>query len=270
MNNTANCSIITYHTLDYWYNFYGFAFRREIIYLVFIPLNIVGFTFNIISHVVYKGEDFHIPVYNYFRVYTINSALICLLLTTRFVNTSKRFFSFSNSIGANIYYAEFYLPILNSLTLFQASLDIILAFDRIVLFSNKYLWFKRLNPIKVSRFCLVISFISMLYHWIRLVHVKTDIYLSETSIYTMHYLNLSHFSNVYATYATHFISDVIPLCIEIPLNLVTIKLVRSYIIKKKSVGVLSTTQPSQRGGRAKVMEFKVTFLVVFMSFLSIM
>jgi hypothetical protein len=282
MNTTdANNSIRNvYQTLNYWYNIYGSPLYREIIFMCFIPINITGFIFNVISYIVYRGKDFQMPVYKYIRIYAVNSAFICLILSTRFVNTSRRFLSFSNSEGAIHYYANFYLPILSTLTLFQASLDIILAFDRIVLFSNKYLFFKRLNPRMVCGFCLVLSSILMSYHWMRLTHTKIELYLNGTNIFTMHYLNFSYLSNEYATYVTNFISDVIPLCIEIPLNVIAIKALRNYIAKKETIGVGMVSvkesetdkkklpKKSSAAKKTKRMEIKVSILVFFMSFLT--
>jgi hypothetical protein len=278
-----NSEINDNQTLEYWFNFYGFTLQRTIIYLIFIPLNIIGLVLNIISYLVFKNRDFQLPVHKYIRIYTLNSAFICLLLSTRFINTSRRNFSFSNSEGAIKYYIQFYLPFLNSLTLFQAFIDIILSFDRIVLFSNKYLFFKKMNPMLVSVITLILSFILMGYYWIKMSLTKTEIRLSENKIYTLYRSELSHLSNKYANYATNIISDVLPLCIEIPLNIITIKLAKQFVAKKKiSISTVTTSsnikrhtehskdKESTQSSRAKRMEIKLTVLVVFMSCLSIM
>jgi hypothetical protein len=284
MNRTINITFdtITYQSLDQWYNLFGFKFYRQVLYLVFIPICLIGVVLNILTFIVFKKRDFaEIPVYEYLRFYTINSGLICLLLSTEFMNVCRNFFSFSNSEWVVRYWGNFFIPVVQALSLYESLLDILLSIDRLILFTNGFNFYKQLKPRLVGLLLLVLSFVLMSYYWINYSHQIVEIHLNKTEVFFLHLTAISKVSSVIGINITNIIADVIPICIEIPLNIATIYLLRQYLAKKKkmctsnvSVGLIKkkiiTSKTANANGvkKIKTMELKLTVLVIFMSFVS--
>jgi hypothetical protein len=245
---------------------------------MFIPICLVGLILNIVAFTVYRSKEFNeLPVWEYLRVYTINSALICLLISTQFLNKSYRSFAFSNSEWTVRYHIHFFLPMIHILTQYQSNLDILLSLDRIVLFTQFNLY-KRLKPRVVCLFLFIFSFISMTLYWIYYDHKETVIELSQSDHYVIHHLKRSPLFSKCLVNITYIISDVIPLCTEIPLNVATIVLLKSHLkattsiwVKKVSIKLNGDELCYKRLlQRVKKMETKITVLVILMSFVSIL
>jgi hypothetical protein len=290
MNNTVKPNA-TYLSLDFWLNAFGSPWVQEIANLTLIPIGFFGFIFNIMALIILNGKQFDIPVYEYIRIYTINSGVICLFTITRFINNTRRFFSWSNTQFANRYFVYFYSPVTNSLFVFGAFMDIILTFDRIVMFSNRFHFFKKFKPKIVSLVVLIASFVSMATIWISYTSTKRIIRLNETYLFTMNYMGASKYKSIYIYVYNGVIMDVIPVIIEICLNISTIISLKTFIKKKKSIrtGMTSSlitnlksktndsenknqkvNKAKEKKDKSRMMEIKVTILIITMSFLSIM
>jgi hypothetical protein len=120
----------TYQPLDFWFKIFGSLWIQDVLNLGLIPLGLIAMTFNILSFVIFSGRQFYSSsIYEYLRAYSLNSACICLLTSTRFIGNSEYFFSFSNNEWATRYIVNFFTPIINTLMLYQTFLDLVLSFD---------------------------------------------------------------------------------------------------------------------------------------------
>jgi hypothetical protein len=254
-----------------WLNMYGSIKSDEFAYVMLLPVCLIGLVLNILTLLIFKRNEFkNMIVYKYLRIYTLNSIAICILLSTRFIGNSRQFFEFTNSYWAVKYFGNIYLPLINTLSFFQSCLDIILSFDRVVLFSNKFVFYKKLKPTLVSLIVLFFCFVLMGYYWFSLTPKQVDLALNETEIFKMHYLTNSKLSNKYALYVSNVISDVVTFVVEFIMSAVTIVLLRDYLNKKKVVANVTNVNNHEleQNVRAKKMEVRITVLVTIMSIIS--
>jgi hypothetical protein len=267
-----------YFSKGQWFNIFGLFKNQQLLFLIMCPINLIGATLNLLTFVILTKNEFRrMLVYKYLRIYTLNSAVICLLDSTQFIGNSQQFFQFSNSYWSIRYFSNFYIPLITTLTFYQSSLDIILSFDRIVLFSNRFSFYKSINPLLVSSIAFILSCILLGYYWLLLTHVQVDLPLNKTKTFRFHYFDLSYISNKYPVYVINFISDGMTLIIELFLSVSTIILLKNYLRSREITGnftaqtnttIINIPHPST--ARARKMEVKVTILVSILSFFSIM
>jgi hypothetical protein len=173
---------------------------------------------------------------------------------------------------------------ISSLTLFESFIDILLSFDRIVLFTDRFKFYKKLKPTLLCLVLFVVSYVLMMHWWLLYRYDQFKIQLSEKEEYLLSFMNRSSLYRQNLVHVTNAISDLLPLCCEIPLNIITIVLLRAYLNKKKKI-LASTTSTNLNqtnftisnnnentdktaARKTKRMEVKVTSLVIFMSFIS--
>jgi hypothetical protein len=245
MLNNETFSNETFHSLDYWLNLFGSTWYQEIIFLTFLPIGLVGFILNTIGYIVFKmNNDFELPFYVHLRAYTLNSICLSLLLSTRFVNNSRRFFNFSNTVPSMEYFGHFYIPAFNFLYFYQSCLNIVLTIDRIVALSNRFQYFKKLKATVVAYLVFSFSFIIVIANWINNSDGETKINLNQTVIFTFHYVNIKISNNLYFRFVTNGIVDIIPVASQLILLLIVVYLLRSY---STNVGMIRNMTSSGLG-----------------------
>jgi hypothetical protein len=270
------------YTIEFWLKAFGFEWYVDLAYIILLPFCLICATLNILAFIVLKGRNFiESPIYEYIRIYTLHSCALCLIFSTQFIFNCRRLIPFGNTEWATRYNVNFYIPMANIALLYQAFLDIVLSFDRVVLFSNRFRFYKKLAPKMVCLSFLVLTFIVTIYFWLVSTHHATELRLNDTEVYIMHHAALAVTARSYISNIVNGFTDGIPLIIEIPLNIATIILLRNYLVNRKKVRVTAAasshvnpvnsqnTQNTQNE-RQKKMEVKVTVLVIFMSFISIL
>jgi hypothetical protein len=90
-------------------------------------MNLVGVILNLISFGVFCDTEFDTPLFFFLKVYTINSALICLTESTLFVSLSYHFFSWVNSYWAQANYAFIIIPIASTAYFAGTVLDLFIT-----------------------------------------------------------------------------------------------------------------------------------------------
>jgi hypothetical protein len=286
MNTSYNKSDI-YYPKDFWLNKFGSYWYQDVANFGIILLCLIGMILNIISYLVFRGREFYsLTIYEYLRVYSLNSALICAIGSTRFIGYSKHFFAFSNSEWATRYFINFFLPVINSLIMYQSLLDILLSFDRIALFTNnRFMFYRRLKPKVTCFILLILSFVLMTNFWLLYTPRQVEVKLNKTQTYVIHYfVKASTFNNI-GMIISNLNSNLVTIIFEIPLNFVTIYQLRIYLNLRKNLMVryqvnnnairqINTTihqQPlSSIDQRTRQMEIRITLPIIIMSFTSIL
>jgi hypothetical protein len=245
------------------FNTYGLEFHQDIIYLSLIPIGVIGFGFNILTFVILRGEQFRLPVIHYLRAHTINSCFLCLIIPTAISG------HINNEWSAE-YYAHFYVPIINFLVFYQTSLDTVLTFDRALTFTTKFEKLKKLKPKLISVSLLLISLLMNLPAWVTFGTKKMEIQLNETEKVTFYSTRIEP-NNFF--YVANMIVNTVPFVVEMPLNVVTMVLLKKYL--KRRIHFRNARPLNHPDGfllqpenRIRKMEMKVTFLVVILSLLS--
>jgi hypothetical protein len=287
-NNSANGNKSVYFSVDFWLQIFGARSYEEICFLLLIPIGSIGFILNVIALVILRGKDFELPIYEYVRIYTVNSMFICLLTATRFLDKTLGLFTFTNSRGVFMYITHVYIPLINLVYFYQSILDLVLTFDRIVLFTNRFTFFRKLKPKLVCLLILICCIILMLYYWMYLTQKQTLVPLNGTQIFVINHMTTSKLSNYIAINLSNAITDILPLAFEIPLNIWVIFALRNYLKKKKRIILPTRTNgdvksvdastavarvqnlAERKAAQIRKMEMKVTGLILFMSFLAFM
>jgi hypothetical protein len=247
------------------FNTFGLEYYQEIIYLNLIPIGFIGIGLNILTIKILKGEQFRLPVIHYLRAHTINNCFLCLLISTVIACHIHEKWSLE-------YYAHIYIPTINLLIFYQTSLDTVLTFDRALVFTTKFETFKHIKPGLVSSVLLVVSVVMSTPVWFTFTNEQDVIQLNETQkilIYSM-IIKPNHFF-----YAVNSIINTIPFIFEMPLNIVTMILLKNYL--KRRIQFRIARPPNhpdgfllQQENKLRKMEMNVTFLVVILSLLSLM
>jgi hypothetical protein len=226
----------TVESLEYWYEYYGSSWWQEIASLIVLLIGIIGFAFNVLAYRVLTNKEFNLPLYSYLRVYTACSICICLLFTTQFVHNSRQIVGVSCSIWPFWYLTKFLIPTINVFYTFSGSLDVVISLDRAILFFNFLKSFKNANPIKLSMLMFIASFILQIHMWFRF-EPRSIVVVNVNK--TFYYSSLSQFgttttSNT-AMFINHLIADILPVILEITLNMIAIIQLKRHLKRKNKL-----------------------------------
>ena len=96
------------------------------------PFSIIGAIMNLIAYLTLCKRSFQTSVFfKYLRLNALNSLIICLILTTRFLTTVYKF-DFTNTYAATFYSNYIYTPVLSIFYLYGNLLDTIIILERIL------------------------------------------------------------------------------------------------------------------------------------------
>jgi hypothetical protein len=226
----------TYYSFEQLLVIFGSVWTQDVLFISLIPIGFIGFLLNILTLIILNDKSiFELKVFDYLRLFTVNSGTICLLIMTRFVDKSQNIIEFSNSYVAVFYFTKIYYPLINILFFNGTCLDILLSFDRVVSFSNRFQWFKRMNTKIVSLIIVIVSPIAMVDFWLYSEPKTVSVFLNATQTQTFYLDGPMKTSNKISPVVTLVISDLIPICIELSLSITTIFLLKRYINNKKNI-----------------------------------
>lgn len=291
MNSSNNSEI--FFSKDFWLTQYISTWLFDSIYLFAItPVGLVGFILNSLSFYVLMHSEFTklSQIYIYFRVITLNSALLNLFQASLFLSMTYRYLEFTNSFEALTYGSQVYLPTTSFLYLFGSCLDIFISLERCSIFITQLKLLLKYRPMVM---CLALFFASFLIH-IPYYFVNSPSYfdapLDANTYYRIWYFDLTEFgkssTGQIITYIIYFIKDVLCLIIELVLSILSIVLFKKYFKNKannkKIVPALPNSFDSDLNMDAKTViqlaqqeklnskDKNVTFMVIVMCAFSIL
>jgi hypothetical protein len=157
-----------------FYKKIGSSWTLDLLNMAIIPpIGFIGFILNIICFgVLFKikvktNNGNNIKLYQYLKIYTLISSLICLIMGFYWATYSPRFYKYSLSYLSKFYRCRVIGYGLLSLYFFNNTLDILIGLDRISIFLTlvKMDKFRKLNPyylcsfLVLACFCISSSFI---------------------------------------------------------------------------------------------------------------
>ena len=246
MDNSTNSSSndpnsVYYLKVDDYLTQFAQIWTLNSIYLLLIlPLGLIGFFLNLLCFYILRHDEFKSAhIYSYFRVTTINSAMLCIVQGSLFISLTHRYFRFSNTYEANAYSNYVYLPVANVFLLYGSVLDMIMSIERSSLF---YLKLKDYLKPKPHIICLILfiitALISVPYFFINCPY-HYDVPIDETKRFRLWYWDITDFGRSLPgqilSYANFIIRDVLLLIFEIALNIFNIVLFRNYFKKKANL-----------------------------------
>ena len=235
-NNEANEE--EYFIINIWLTQFASIWPLNSIYLfVILPLGLIGFFLNLLCFYILKHDDFSkVSIYGYFKVITINSAMLCLFQSTVFISQTHRYFHFSNTYEANYYSTVFYIPGSNVFLLYGSILDMCMSLERCSIFYTKL---KVIIKQNVNLVCLILFMISTLiglpYFFINSPEFA-NVEIGKNKYFKLWYWDITPFGRSLAgqilTYGNFIIRDVLFLLVELGLNILSIVLLRNYFLNK--------------------------------------
>lgn len=72
------------------------------LFLIF-PIGIIGFVLNLLCLIVLCKISEKLALFEYFKVYTLNASILCLMMSFNFLSRSPRYFDFSFNIIPKIH-----------------------------------------------------------------------------------------------------------------------------------------------------------------------
>jgi hypothetical protein len=237
MNNITfyDNKTIIYQSIDFWFKSFGSQWYQEIIYLTLVPIGIVGILLNILVLVILRSDTFSLTFYTYLRAYTLTSVFVCFLVSTRFVQSTRHTFKFSNTYAANAYVTYFFIPMINTISMIGNFLDVALSIQRVVLLLSKGAdACKKINPIFVCFLFGIISPLLCIPFWFNYEPVTKEIHLNETKTFMIHYYSLKYSCKNIRLYLDilTYVFDVIPIIVETTCSITSIVLIKKHVKRK--------------------------------------
>lgn len=128
----------TYFDLESMYLAFGSTWAWDSFWLFFTtPLSLYATLSNLLSaYIFWRGNFQEGRLYSFLKVFSLNSAFLCLFTICDFAFYSRRFIWFVNTYWANLYDAKIHENITNTSYFFCSVLDIFITLDRLSTFSK--------------------------------------------------------------------------------------------------------------------------------------
>jgi hypothetical protein len=165
----------TYLSKEVWIEVYGSNLILDYITLYFmVPISLIGFLINWLCFFIISKASFNsTQLFNYLKVYVINSSLICLLSATHFISATKYFFEFTNTYEACAYGSNSYKYLLSVSYFYGSYLDIYISLERL---SNFIPSFKiKIKNLSYLKLCLSLLIFSIVLNIVRVCSYSNNI-----------------------------------------------------------------------------------------------
>jgi hypothetical protein len=237
--NSSNNGSITFSVYDYTLedvlSAHGSTLWTDLLWLCpLVAVNSFGLSFNLFSFLVLHDFSFGAPLYQYLRVYTLNSSIINLaLLLERLTN------SFHGS--PQTIHAFVLEPVFIACAFVAACLDVAIAVDRLSYFSPRVRASLQLYPHQISLVCVMSCTLVLLA--CLFVHAPYPHEFGQRGNLTVMWLtepsesartDLGHLTNL----VLYSLRNVLVVVIEIGLNLVLVVHLREYVEKRNEKSAL--------------------------------
>ena len=235
MNRTNSTQYEFYLTKAQWYEIFGYSLTLDsFILFLATPVSLAGIVLNMLSFYILSNKKFEFKIiFSYLRVYSFNSMLLCLVLSTYFSSTYN-YFDATNSFLSRAYTSKVYIPIVTVLAFFSGFLDILISVERLLDF---YPHIKKTISLKSCFILMFVVVVITLPYFFIYYPAHIDVNLSETETFRLHYIGLSEFGHSstgeVVNYALFFIKDVLTFIVEIVLNVSILVLLKKNLNKIK-------------------------------------
>jgi len=235
---------------------------------------------NLIAYCILCKAPFQTSIFfKYLRFNTLNSLTLCLLLTTRFIQTIYKF-DFTNSYAALFYSNYFFTPFLSIFYLNGNLLDTIIILERILtmhsiesvkkVIDSKYFW------VFLILFCFIIN----IPYFMWTVTDYVDIKINNSTLIRNYYTKTTDFANSLFgqifVIVLFFIRDVITLFSKIILNIISVILMKKYLNQRrlrisnlKTNDAQTINQIENKNIHINKVERNLTYIAIVISILSL-
>ena len=251
--NLTNSALSQFHlTKQQWYEKFGSSLTLDsLVLFVATPISLAGIVLNSISFYVLSNKKFESKIiFSYLRVYTFNSLLMCLLISTQF-NMTYNFFEMNNSFLMRAYSSLVYIPLVTILAFFSGFLDLLISVERLIGF---YPHIKKPTSLNSCFILLLIVLVITLPYFFIYYPTHLDANLGQNETFRLHFIGMSEFGQssigVVVNTMLFFIKDILTFLVEVVLNVMLVVLLRNHLNKKalkikNGSSAINNNQPSQ-------------------------
>jgi hypothetical protein len=240
-NGSNSSDHFYYYSLDFiLYKFGGSTWTLDCInlYLYFFT-GLIGFIINAFSFLILQDFEFNLPLYQYFRIYTIINSIMCLSTALSFISCTYRILPWTNSEITLTLGVNYMIQLDNVLYFYGSLIDLLILFDRISSFKPNLKLPIKLSPYKMSFVCFIgVLLISCPLFFVNQIDSRT-FKLNQTVNFTVWNFHNSDFAKsplgTGLTYFVYAIRDVLVMILQIVLNLISIGLFKKYVMKKMTM-----------------------------------
>ena len=213
----------------------NFLYIDYLVIFIMTPASVIGFFLNIINFAIFLNKEFKTQLYDYLRIYCVNSAIVNFFSSFNVMYASKRFSALSNTYFVSFFACYIFGVLMPTANFIGSVLDLIISFDRILIFKPKYdlTNFKpKIIFMFVWIFCIIVN--SPFYF----MHYPENVVLSlnNITIINVYFISGTQFSETIIgkvlTFVIYSIRDVATLLTEIILNIISIILLKKHLNQK--------------------------------------
>ena len=237
MNKTILSQKEFYLTKQQWFEQFGSSWTLDsLILFLATPFSLAGIILNSLNFYVLSNKKFKSKIiFSYLKVYSLNSLLLSLTLSTYF-NISYNYFDMTNSFLVRAYSSKVYIPIVTILAFFSGFLDILISVERLLDF---FPGTRKLTSLKSCFILMPIVILITLPYFFIYYPAHLDVNLSQKETFRLYYIGLSEFGQSpigkIVNFALFFIKDVLVFIAEIVLSIILVVLLRKHTKKKNKV-----------------------------------
>jgi hypothetical protein len=252
LNETLNQ---TYLSKEFWLIQVGSTwFLDSINIFVVIPISVIGFFLNILTFkILLKNQFFQSKIFDYMRVYTMGSLIMCLLSAPFFVFETYRFFDFTNSYETNAFGCYFLIPTQSALSFFNGLLCIAINLERVINFMPTLDKFKNVSFSKICALIFSLTVVINLPYYFIYYPSYSNVKLDTGADFRINYFALTEFgltlTGQIVSYLIYFFRDVLILGSELILDIWSIILLKRYLSNKQKIN--SNISPTIQSEKAK-------------------
>ena len=212
-------------------------------------LCLVSAFLNVLSFFILNKRVFSTtPLFQYLKVYVINSALLCLALSTTFIGTTYSLFDFTNTYWAREYESHAFMVLYTTPLFYSGVLDVFISLERLFFFMPRLN--NKLSLVSYKKVCsallaLVVAVNFPFYFLFTPAYL--DVQLGPAEEFRIYYFGPSKFGSSevgkIVSYVIYFVRDVLTLALELGINIASIVFLRRLIRSKKDMG-LKSKQPT--------------------------
>lgn len=235
---------ISYNLTDSFYESIGSNWIIDTLFLTLIPFGCLGFILNLISLIVLNNINIkNTKLYEYLKIYTLNSMFGCLLVMFSFYSYTPRYFNFSLSFPARFNRCVLFYFMYSTLYFYDNILDILIAIERLSIFINWLKKFSKPNFISLLMFSVSVLLNLPILFWFDVKSDEEIVRLSDSE-YQQSFCNLSKFMKssfgLTVSILSALIRDLVTLILEILISLLTMMYLRKFFEKKNRLRTSGT------------------------------
>jgi hypothetical protein len=217
----------------------GFIYFVDIIFLTSSCISFIDLCLDLVSICILFNKKFKsIKLFDYMKVYVINSTVVCILSLPAFL-ISRRF-AFANEFAyGTIFVCYIYGPLVNTCYVLSALIDVAVLLDRITLFTRKFDFVNRYSLRLVCSTSLICGLLIGGQFYIFYYPETLEVYLSPTLTLKFFYTNATKFADgLFGSilfYIVLFLKDILTTALVTKFNIISIVLFKRYLTQRSKL-----------------------------------